>query len=138
MTLGHDLVGTGPTPVIVTNDWLCDTSTWDGARPYLDRARFTYAFADLRGYGRSRDRSGAFTLVEAAADVLDLATALGWPRFAIVGHSMSTLVAVHLACRSSGNAERGGEQAGELGPSHHHDFSRWCGAGTRPYIGADQ
>jgi pimeloyl-ACP methyl ester carboxylesterase len=97
MLLGHDLVGAGPSRVVVMNDWLCDTSTWDGARAFLDGARFTFAFADLRGYGKSRGRSGAFSVEEAAADVLALADALGWTRFAIVGHSMSALVALHLA-----------------------------------------
>jgi len=38
---------------------------------------------------------GAFTVVEAAADVLTLAEALRWDRFAVVGHSMSALVALH-------------------------------------------
>ena len=95
--LGHELVGTGPLHVLVMNDWLCDTSTWDGACQFLDRARFSYAFADLRGYGRSRGRVGAFTLDEAASDVLALADSLGWARFAILGHSMSALVALHLA-----------------------------------------
>jgi alpha/beta hydrolase fold len=94
--LGHELFGSGPTRVVVMNDWLCDTSTWDGARPLLDSARFTFAFADLRGYGRSRGRAGAFTIEEAAADVLALTTALGWTRFALLGHSMSSLIALHL------------------------------------------
>jgi len=95
--LGHELVGSGPTHVVIMNDWLCDTSTWDGARALLDVARFTYAFVDLRGYGRSRGQSGTFTVDEAASDVLALANALGWGRFAIVGHSMSALIALHLA-----------------------------------------
>jgi 3-oxoadipate enol-lactonase len=95
--IGHELVGSGPMPVVILNDWLCDTSTWDGARVYLDGARFTWAFADLRGYGRSRSRSGAFTVREAAADVVDLSDAHRWRRFAIIGHSMSSLVALHLA-----------------------------------------
>jgi pimeloyl-ACP methyl ester carboxylesterase len=95
--LGHEKVGTGPSMVIVTNDWLCDTSTWDGARAYLDVDRFTWVFADLRGYGRSRQQRGAFTLEEAAGDVLALASALGAERFAMVGHSMSSLIALHLA-----------------------------------------
>jgi pimeloyl-ACP methyl ester carboxylesterase len=95
--LGHDRVGSGSTAVVVLNDWMCDTSTWDGARVYLDGDRFSWAFADLRGYGRSRGRGGAFTVLEATADVLALADDLAWPRFAIVGHSMSTLVALHLA-----------------------------------------
>jgi pimeloyl-ACP methyl ester carboxylesterase len=95
--IGHHTVGSGALGVIVLNDWICDTSTWDGARVYLDEDRFTWAFADLRGYGRSMALRGSFTVTEAAADVVSLADALGFRRFAIVGHSMSTLVALHLA-----------------------------------------
>lgn len=96
-TLGHDVCGKGPLPIIVMNDWLCDTSTWDGARPYLDTLHFKWVFADLRGYGRSRELRGTYTLAEAAGDVLALADALRFERFALVGHSMSTLVALHLS-----------------------------------------
>ena len=94
--LDHELVGSGPLPVVVLNDWLCDTSTWDGARAYLDLERFTWAFCDLRGYGRSRGRSGTFNLAEATADVIALAEHHGWRELAVVGHSMSTLVALQL------------------------------------------
>jgi 3-oxoadipate enol-lactonase len=104
--IGHELFGAGPARAIVLNDWLCDTSTWDGARPFLDPARGAFAFADLRGYGRSRGRAGEFTLVEAAADVLALADALGWARFAVVGHSMSSLVALHLGQHHADRIER--------------------------------
>jgi 3-oxoadipate enol-lactonase len=104
--LGHALVGSGTTRVVILNDWLCDTSTWDDARKFLDGARFTFAFVDLRGYGRSRGRDGAFTVPEAASDVLTLADALGWERFAIVGHSMSALVALHLAQHHADRIER--------------------------------
>src|SRR4051812_44103685 len=95
--IGYDKVGSGALGVIVLNDWMCDTSTWDGARPYLDEGAFTWAFADLRGYGRSMDRHGEFTVTEAAWDVVRLADALGFRRFALVGHSMSSLAALHLA-----------------------------------------
>jgi pimeloyl-ACP methyl ester carboxylesterase len=95
--LGHEKIGSGSQGVIVLNDWLCDTSTWDPARPYLDRQRFTWVFADLRGYGRSRTIAGENTLTEAAADVLSLADALGWRQFSLIGHSMSTLITLHLA-----------------------------------------
>jgi pimeloyl-ACP methyl ester carboxylesterase len=95
--LGCERVGSGPRPVVVLNDWMCDTSTWDGARAYMDGERFTWAFVDLRGYGRSRGRSGAFTVGEAANDVLALADAFGWHHFSVIGHSMSSLVALHLA-----------------------------------------
>jgi pimeloyl-ACP methyl ester carboxylesterase len=104
--LGHERVGSGPHATLVLNDWMADTSTWDGARAYLDGERFSWVFADLRGYGRSRGHTGSFTVLEAASDVLALADALGWARFSIVGHSMSTLVAVHLAQRHASRVRR--------------------------------
>lgn len=104
--MGHETVGAGDAAVVVLNDWLCDTSTWDGARAWLDGSRRTWAFADLRGYGRSRGLAGDFTLEEAAADVIGLADALGWRRFAVVGHSMSSLVALHLARQRPDRVER--------------------------------
>jgi 3-oxoadipate enol-lactonase len=104
--IGHELVGAGPRHVVITNDWLCDTSTWNSARPLLDGARFTYAFVDLRGYGRSRGRVGAFTVEEAASDVIALAAALDWSEFSVVGHSMSALVALHLAQQPAGRIGR--------------------------------
>jgi pimeloyl-ACP methyl ester carboxylesterase len=104
--LGHDSVGSGLHRVVVLNDWLCDTSTWESARPYLDRGAFTWVFADLRGYGRSRGQAGAHTVAEAADDVIALADALGFARFTIVGHSMSTLVALHLAQQHPDRVDR--------------------------------
>jgi pimeloyl-ACP methyl ester carboxylesterase len=104
--LGHEKIGSGQRAVVVMHDWMCDVSSWDGARPYLDLSAFTWVFADLRGYGRSQGRSGEFTLEEAAADVLELAGTLDLRRFTIVGHSMSTLVALHLAQRFPASIER--------------------------------
>jgi 3-oxoadipate enol-lactonase len=106
--LGHELIGSGPRRIVILNDWLCDTSTWDSARPFLDAVRFTFAFAfaDLRGYGRSRARTGRFSIDEPSADVLALADSLSWPHFAVVGHSMSALVALHLAQHHADRIER--------------------------------
>jgi pimeloyl-ACP methyl ester carboxylesterase len=104
--MGHELQGAGSRGVVVLNDWLCDTSTWDGARAYLADAGLTWAFADVRGYGRSRGQRGGFDVEEIAGDVLALVDALGWRRFAIVGHSMSTLAASHLAQHHADRVER--------------------------------
>jgi 3-oxoadipate enol-lactonase len=104
--LGHRRIGGGPRRVVVMNDWLSDTTTWDACRPYLDEERFSWVFADLRGYGASRGRAGSFDAREAADDVLARASAIGWPTFSIVGHSMSTYVAMHLAQHAADRVER--------------------------------
>jgi 3-oxoadipate enol-lactonase len=94
--IGYDAIGKGPHTVFVMNDWRSDTSSWDDARKYLDLQRFRWIFADLRGYGRSKDISGVYTADEAAADILALADSLDLARFSIVGHSMSSMVVMAL------------------------------------------
>ncbi|MBO6519160.1 MAG: alpha/beta hydrolase [Rhodospirillales bacterium] len=95
--LAHEVTGTGPEKVIVLHDWLGDRRNYDDARPYLDMKGYTYAFTDLRGYGGSVDKTGAFTAAEAASDTLALADYLGWQRFHIVGHSMTGMVVQRIA-----------------------------------------
>lgn len=103
--LGHDSHGSDGFPIIVLNDWLDDTTSWAATRHLLD-PELRWLFVDLRGYGRSRDKAGAFTVIEAAADIIALADALHLKRFAIVGHSMSSLVALHLGQRHPERIER--------------------------------
>lgn len=59
---------------------------------YLDKNAFTYAFVDLRGYGRSKHINGEHNSKEAAADAFAVADSLGWQRFHIVGFSMTGMV----------------------------------------------
>jgi pimeloyl-ACP methyl ester carboxylesterase len=54
----------------------------------LDEERFTYAFMDYRGYGRSKHIEGKYTIEEIASDTLALAEQLGWKKFDLLGHSM--------------------------------------------------
>lgn len=105
-TLGHELYGTGTRRVVVLNDWLCDTSTWEPTKPYLLPDEFTFAFADLRGYGRSLSLEGEFCLAESYEDVLRLTAALGWQQFSLVGHSMSTLIALQVAQKHPDKVQR--------------------------------
>lgn len=95
--LGHTLQGEGPERVLVLHDWLGDATTYDAMRPYLDGEAFTYAFADLRGYGASRDMGGEYSVREIARDCLSLADRLGWDRFHVVGHSMTGMATQRLA-----------------------------------------
>ena len=50
----------------------------------------------MRGYGRSKDLEGAYTLEEVTQDCLALADHLGWEHFHVVGHSMTGLAVQHL------------------------------------------
>jgi pimeloyl-ACP methyl ester carboxylesterase len=97
MTLGFSTHGHGQECVLVLHDWLGDSRNYDAVRPWLDGTSFTYAFADLRGYGASRDLAAACSVKEIAADCLELADHLGWSRFHVIGHSMTGMVTERLA-----------------------------------------
>jgi pimeloyl-ACP methyl ester carboxylesterase len=62
----------------------------------LNLESFTYAFMDYRGYGRSKEITGAYTLEEVAGDAFALAGKLGWDWFYVVGHCMGGMVAQHM------------------------------------------
>ena len=93
MTLRFETTGSGPTKVLVTHNWMATIRSYDLARRYVDEQAFTYAFVDLRGYGLNREVPGRHTAVEAAADLIEVADALGWNEFNVVGHSMSGMIA---------------------------------------------
>src|SRR6059058_3212901 len=95
--LGFASLGNGPARVMVLHDWFCDHTSWDAALPYLTPERFTYVFADLRGYGASRDIGGSYTLDETAGDASGVGDQLGWTRFSLIGHSMSGLIVQRIA-----------------------------------------
>ncbi|OXI81919.1 alpha/beta hydrolase [Burkholderia sp. AU33423] len=95
--LGYLRHGTGPECVMVLHDWLGDHTNYAALLPCLDEAAFTYVLVDLRGYGESIHLTGACTVDEISADCLALADRLGWPRFHVIGHSMTGMVTQRLA-----------------------------------------
>jgi pimeloyl-ACP methyl ester carboxylesterase len=95
--LWHKTVGTGPSHVIVLHGWFSDHRAFASMFDILDTARFTYAFVDIRGYGRSRDIAGDFTIEEVAQDAIATADQLGWDDFHIIGHSMGGKAAQKVA-----------------------------------------
>ncbi|MET4390586.1 3-oxoadipate enol-lactonase [Bradyrhizobium sp. F1.4.3] len=103
--LGHCRVGNGPVVCVVLHEWLGDHVNWEPVLPYLDPARHTLVFMDLRGYGWSRGVSGSYTLDEAVADVLRTADELAIGRFHLIGHSMSGLVAQKIPLQASGRVQ---------------------------------
>ena len=97
MTIGHHIIGSGKSGVIVLHGWFGDHSVFEPMFPYLDTATFSYAFINYRGYGLSRNIPGAHTMDEIAADAIDLADYLGWQRTHMVGHSMGGMALMRVA-----------------------------------------
>jgi esterase len=91
------LHGEGPRKAVLLNGWLGSAHHWDWMLQAVDPQALQLAVFDYRGYGARRDVDGDFTFREAAADVLALADALGWERFALVGHSMGGMAMQRVA-----------------------------------------
>jgi pimeloyl-ACP methyl ester carboxylesterase len=88
----HKIIGDGPEKVVSLHGWFGD---------HLDTKRFTYAFADIRGYGNSRSLDGSYTIGEIASDAIALADKLGFKDFHVIGHSMSGKAAQKIAIDGS-------------------------------------
>lgn len=99
MTLGYHTAGEGPVGVLWAHSWLAGHEGYDGMLPLLDTERYTWVFPDFRGYGLSAERAGDFSVAEMGQDLIDLADALGWDEFHLVGHSMGGQAAQWVAGR---------------------------------------
>lgn len=93
----HRTIGKGPIKVVVIHGWFWDHRVFEPIYDCIDGERFTYAFIDIRGYGKSRDLPGAYTIAEVAADAVALTEQLGWRDFHVVGHSMGGKAAQKVA-----------------------------------------
>jgi pimeloyl-ACP methyl ester carboxylesterase len=82
------VVGTGPLSVLALHGWFGSATGWGELPALLDGDRYRVAWLDYRGYGARRGETGAYTLEEIAADAIAAVDALGWSRFAVLGHSM--------------------------------------------------
>lgn len=90
------IVGSGPIKVLCLHGWFGHARGWGPLVDSLDTRAFTYAFLDYRGYGARRGSDGPYTLAQISRDALDAADALGWKRFALVGHSMGGSAVQHV------------------------------------------
>jgi pimeloyl-ACP methyl ester carboxylesterase len=99
-------VGTGDHHVIALHGWFGSALGWGSLPDYLNTELFSYVFPDLRGYGSRRGEAGEFTMAEAAADAIELADALGWDRFSLVGHSMSGVAVQHVLLQAPRRVRR--------------------------------
>lgn len=117
---GHRIVGMGPQHVIIMHDWFSDCSSYEPIIAYLDTETFTYAFIDLRGYGKSKTVPGKYDANEASRDAIALADFLKWERFHVVGHSMSGMIAQRIMA----NAESRVQSIVAIAPSPASGFPK--------------
>lgn len=99
--------GAGGRPLLAVHGF---TGAKEDFTPWLDRlaARGWHAVApDLRGHGHTSKPAdeGAYSVGALAGDLLDLLDALGWPRCAVLGHSMGGVIAQRLALEAPGRLE---------------------------------
>jgi pimeloyl-ACP methyl ester carboxylesterase len=92
---------TGPADgkrVLFLHGWLDNASSFTPLIELLPKNWHCMAM-DLPGHGHSdhRPRGTAYHLIDAVADVLQAAEALGWNRFTLVGHSLGAGIASVLA-----------------------------------------
>lgn len=97
MTIGHVAMGQGPEKVIVLHGWLGDHTVYTPLFQWLDLDTFSFVFTDCRGYGRSRELAGEYSIAEWGEDVIELADSHGWDAFHVVGHSMGGMTAQWVA-----------------------------------------
>lgn len=88
--------GDGP-PVLLVHGMGAHTHWWDEVAPALASETRPVAL-DLRGHGNSDWRDdGAYAMESFVADIEEARHALGWERFALVGHSLGARVALEYA-----------------------------------------
>jgi len=101
----HQVIGNGPTKVVVIHGWFWDHRVFTPLFGALDPDLYSYAFIDIRGYGNSRNISGEYSLGEVVTDVIALADRLGWETFHVAGHSMGGKAAQKVAMDAPGRVK---------------------------------
>ncbi|WKG03956.1 alpha/beta hydrolase [Mycolicibacterium sp. HK-90] len=91
------VIGHGPRRVLISHGWIGDSRIFDPIIEHVDRDEFTLAMLDHRGYGRRSNYADGIDIDTSAADLTAAANALGWDRFAIIGHSMGGMAAQRVA-----------------------------------------
>lgn len=98
--------GAGGRRVLALHGWLDNAASFVPLAAHLDG--LDLVAPDLPGHGRSAHMPAGtdYTFVGAVHQVLDIADALGWARFALLGHSMGAGIASLVAAAVPGRIER--------------------------------
>ena len=91
-------LGAGGIPLLLLHGFPCTSLIWAKVMHPLADAGFDAVAPDLRGYGESDYAPDDFyDLAAFSRDMIALADALGWDRFAVSGHDLGAAVAIQMA-----------------------------------------
>ena len=95
----------GAPPLLAMHGWLDNAASFRPMAPLL--AGYDLAALDMPGHGRSfhYPADAEYSLFSTILDVLAAADALGWGRFAVLGHSMGGAIASVLAAAAPDRVE---------------------------------
>jgi pimeloyl-ACP methyl ester carboxylesterase len=106
MAVGYEAFGRGAHKVVVLHGWFGDQTFMGPMHDALSGEEFTYVFPAYRGYGASKEQSGAHTIEEISADVRALIDQLGFDKVSLVGHSMGGKFIQKVAVDAPGRIRR--------------------------------
>lgn len=88
-------------PVLALHGWLDNAASFDALAPLLPKVRLVALDLTGHGYSSHRPRGVHYHLVDFIPDVMAAADALGWSRFALLGHSLGGGIASFIAAIAS-------------------------------------
>lgn len=95
-------------PVLLVHGIALSAGVWSGQLRRLPRLGLRVIAIDLRGHGRSGVGTGGLDLDRVAADIAEVAEALGLSDAVVVGHSMGAMVVLRLLATDPVLAAGGG------------------------------
>lgn len=113
----HEASRTDALRVLCTHGWLDNANSYVPMMPYLPD--MDLVAIDLPGHGHSSHQAGQYSTLDAAVQCLEVATALAWDTFHVIGHSLGGSLALMMAVAapqrilSTTSIESAGPLAGE-------------------------
>jgi pimeloyl-ACP methyl ester carboxylesterase len=96
----------GGRPVLALHGWLDNAGSFDLLAPLLPTCQLIALEAAGHGFSDSRSADSGYNIWQDVGDIHDVAEALGWERFNLLGHSRGAAISMLFAGTFPGRVER--------------------------------